>query len=219
MCWRRGIVATERLSTALVRWFMLAALASVCAAAVLSPSEALAGCAPATGSNITVTCSGATVNQGPEAFTGYGDSTQNGLTLNVQSGASVIGTSQGIEVCDMAQVTQLQGKNLPFSRVAIAHPEKGQSIKLVVQVPVNASFKTDVRIQTADNDPGVAAPFANCTPNGCFALFDLNENVLRKLHAATSVGKLSFADAGGHDVTVPISFKGFGEAFDALAKK
>jgi len=123
------------------------------------------------------------------------------------------------EVCDMAQVTQLQGKNIPFSRIAVAHPEKGQPVKLVVQVPVNASFKTDVRIQTADSDPGVTAPFANCTLNGCFALFDLNENVLRKMHASTGVGKLLFADAGGHDVAVPISFKGFGEAFDALAKK
>lgn len=123
------------------------------------------------------------------------------------------------EVCDMAQVAQLQGKNLPFSRVAVAHPEKGQPVKLVVQVPVNVSFNTNVRIQTADSDPGIAAPFANCTPNGCFAIFDLKEDALRKLHAATSVGKLSFADAGGHEISVPISFKGFGDAYDALARK
>jgi hypothetical protein len=77
---------------------MLAALALVGAAAMLPTSEALAACAPATGSNITVTCSGSTVNQGPGINTGYGDSTQNGLTLNVQSGAAVIGTSIGIDV-------------------------------------------------------------------------------------------------------------------------
>lgn len=122
-------------------------------------------------------------------------------------------------VCDMAQVTQLQGKNLPFSRVAIGRPEKGQPVKLVVQVPVNASFSTQVHIQTADADPGVIAPFSNCTPNGCFAEFDLKEGVLKKLREATSTGKLSFADAGGHDVSVPISFNGFAQAFDALAKK
>jgi invasion protein IalB len=122
-------------------------------------------------------------------------------------------------VCDMAQVTQLQGKNLPFSRVAVGHPEKGQPIKLIVQVPVNASFRTDVRIQTSDADPGVIAPFTNCTPNGCFAEFDLKEDILEKLREAGGVGKLLFADAGGHDVTVPISFKGFGQAFDAPSKK
>lgn len=122
-------------------------------------------------------------------------------------------------VCDMAQVTQLQGKNLPFSRVAVGRPEKGQPVKLVVQVPVNVSFATQVHIQTGDTDPGVIAPFANCTPNGCFAEFDLREDLLKKLREASGTGKLSFADAGGHDVTVPISFNGFAQAFDALAKK
>lgn len=119
----------------------------------------------------------------------------------------------------MAQVTQLQGKNVPFSRIAIAHPEKGQPVKLVVQVPVNASFATQVHIQTNDQDPGIVAPFASCNPNGCFAEFDLKEDVLKKLRDANGVGKLSFADAGGHDVTVPISYNGFAPAFDALGKK
>ncbi len=123
------------------------------------------------------------------------------------------------EVCDMAQITQVQGKTLPFSRVAIARPEKAQPVKLIVQVPVNASFRTQVHIQTGDADPGVIAPFSTCTPNGCFAEFDLKEDILKKWRAATDVGKLSFADAGGHDVTVPISFKGFSQAFDALVKK
>jgi len=122
-------------------------------------------------------------------------------------------------VCDMAQVTQLQGKNVPFSRVAIGRPEKGQPVKLIVQVPVNASFRTDVHIQTADADPGVIAPFADCTPNGCFSEFDLKEDIMKKLREADGVGKLSFVDAGGHDVTVPISFKGFSQAFEALSKK
>jgi hypothetical protein len=67
-------------------------------ATALAPDTALAACTPSTGSNVTVTCSGATVNQGPGINRGYGDSTQNGLTLNVQSGASVTGTSISIDV-------------------------------------------------------------------------------------------------------------------------
>jgi invasion protein IalB len=119
----------------------------------------------------------------------------------------------------MAQVTQIKGKNLPFSRVAVARPEKGQPIKLIVQVPVNASFGTQVHIQTGDQDPGIIAPFANCNPNGCFAEFDLKDDILKKLREAAGVGKLSFADAGGHDVAVPLSFNGFAPAFEALSKK
>ena len=123
------------------------------------------------------------------------------------------------EVCDIAQVTQLKGKNVPFSRIAVVHAGKGKPFTLMVQVPVNVSFKTEVRIQTGNGDPGLMAPFARCTPSGCFAEFDLKNDVLKKLRAAAKVGKFSFADSGGHDVTIPISFEGFSQAFDALAKK
>ncbi len=77
---------------------LAAAALTVVGAIMLAPDDALAACSPATGSNVTVTCSGATFNQGPGINTGYGDSTQNGLTVNVQSGASVTGTSTGIDV-------------------------------------------------------------------------------------------------------------------------
>ncbi len=123
------------------------------------------------------------------------------------------------KVCDMTQGTQVQGKNLPFSRVAIAHPVKGQPIKLIVQVPVNASFGANVRIQTGDGDPGVAVPFARCIPNGCFADFEIKDDVLRKIRAASGAGKLSFADAGGREIGIPLSFNGFNQAFEALSKE
>jgi hypothetical protein len=71
---------------------------TVVGAIMMAPGGAMAACSPATGSNVTVTCSGTTFNQGPGSNTGYGDSTQNGLTVNVQSGASVTGTSIGIDV-------------------------------------------------------------------------------------------------------------------------
>jgi invasion protein IalB len=88
----------------------------------------------------------------------------------------------------MAQSTQVQGRNLPFSRVAIAHPVKGQPVRLEVQVPVNISFGTNVKIQTGDADAGIAASFARCTPNGCFADFDIKDDVLKKFRAATGAG-------------------------------
>lgn len=123
------------------------------------------------------------------------------------------------KICDMAQVTQVQGKNIPFSQVAVGHPAKGQPVKLVVQLPVNASFATPVRIQTGEADPGIAVPFTRCLPAGCFAEFEINDEVLKKLRAASGAGKLSFADAGGHDVAVPLSFKGFAQAYEALSRE
>jgi hypothetical protein len=78
---------------AMTRWTICTFLLAAGLIRSLSPAEAVAACTPATGSNTTVTCTGETLNQGPGINTGYGDSTQNGLALTVNSGASVTGTS------------------------------------------------------------------------------------------------------------------------------
>src|ERR1700740_2806959 len=53
----------------------------------LGVTGAEAALTPATGSNVSMTCSNTTTDQGPGSNTGYGDSTQDGLNLTVQSGA------------------------------------------------------------------------------------------------------------------------------------
>jgi invasion protein IalB len=125
------------------------------------------------------------------------------------------------KVCDMSQVAQVQQAQgrVPFSRVAITHPTRGQPVKLAVQVPVNVSLRRQVRIQMSDSDHGWSAPFTRCVPVGCFADFSFNDEALSKLRAAPGPGKVSFSDAGGHDIAVPLSFKGFSQAFEALAKE
>jgi invasion protein IalB len=125
------------------------------------------------------------------------------------------------KLCDMAQVAQaqVQGRSVPFSRIGIARPAKGEPIRFIVQVPVNVTFATNVRIQSADADPGIIAPFARCLPSGCFAEFDLKEEMLRKFRGAAAGGKLTFADGGGHEISAPVSFSGFAQALDALMKE
>ena len=75
---------------------------SLLGGAALAPTAAFAlpNCSPATGDNVTVTCSGAVFNQGPEGNTGYGSGSQSGLTINVVASpaSSVTGTSIGIDV-------------------------------------------------------------------------------------------------------------------------
>ena len=125
------------------------------------------------------------------------------------------------KACEMGQMVQAQaqGKTVPFSLVTVRHPVKGQPIKLVIQVPTSITVSTNVHIQTANADPGVTAPFARCVPTGCFADFDLKDDTLKKFRAASGNGKITYADATGHDVVVPLSFSGFSPAFEALAKE
>jgi invasion protein IalB len=122
------------------------------------------------------------------------------------------------KICEMVQLAQVPGKNLPFSRVMIMQRSKGEPLKLVVQVPVNVSIAEKVRLQTTQSDSGMTAPLARCVPVGCFADFEINEASLKKLRAATGAGKLTFADAAGRDVGIPLSFKGFSASLDALMR-
>jgi invasion protein IalB len=113
----------------------------------------------------------------------------------------------------------VQGKDVPFSIVVVPQPRTGQPLKFVVQVPANATLTTNVRIQTVDADPGIAAPFARCGPTGCFADFELGDAVLRKFRTASGTGMITYADFTGHAVTVPLALSGFDQAFEALAKQ
>ena len=121
----------------------------------------------------------------------------------------------------MTQLTQLQvqGKTQPFSRVIVPQPLKNMPNALIVQVPVNVAFATKVKIQAGDTDTGIEVPFTRCVPDGCFADFSVGADSLIKLRAASSGGKLSFADSTGRKIAIPLSFNGFGKGYDALLKE
>jgi invasion protein IalB len=123
------------------------------------------------------------------------------------------------KTCEMTQVTQVQGKNVPYSRVLIETPAKGHPLKLVVQVPVNVSLRSQVTIRIGDADSGISAPFDHCIPGGCFAEFEVKDETLKKFYAGEGPGKVSFKDSSGTDVGIPLSFKGFHAAYDALSKE
>lgn len=76
-------------------------LASVSALAVMAATPAFAVCTPTAGvgtpaPGTIVVCSGTTLNQNGNF--GYGTGTQTGLTVQVQSGASVTGTTYGVNL-------------------------------------------------------------------------------------------------------------------------
>ncbi|HEY2135917.1 MAG TPA: invasion associated locus B family protein [Xanthobacteraceae bacterium] len=121
--------------------------------------------------------------------------------------------------CDMEQLAQLQGQTSPISRAAIPQPPKGEQAKLFIQLPVNVSLAAPVRVEADSKDPGITTPFRRCVPAGCFAEIELKEELQKKFRTSPDPGKISFKDSADHDVVIPLSFKGFGQAFDALLKQ
>jgi invasion protein IalB len=121
-----------------------------------------------------------------------------------------------VKTCEMEQTSQIQGQ--PVSQIALGRPSKGAPLRVVFQVPINVWLPAGVTLVLDDKDPGISATFKRCVGNGCFADTELNDETVRKLRARTANGKLLFKDATQRDVTIPVSFKGFGSAFDAMSK-
>jgi invasion protein IalB len=121
--------------------------------------------------------------------------------------------------CDMEQLAQVQGQANPISRVAIPLPPKGEPAKLFIQLPINVSFSAPLKITADAKDAGIATPFRRCVPAGCFAEIELKDDLQKKFRAAAEPGKILFKDAADRDVAIPLSFKGFAQAFEALLKQ
>ena len=119
----------------------------------------------------------------------------------------------------MEQLAQVQGQANPISRVAIPLPPKGEPAKLFVQLPINVSFAAPLKIMADSKDAGISTPFRRCVPAGCFAEVELKEDLQKKFRGAAEPGKILFKDAADRDVTIPLSFKGFAQAFEALHKQ
>jgi len=119
--------------------------------------------------------------------------------------------------CDMEQLAQMQGQ--PISRVGIPVPAKGQQPRMIIQLPVNVSLATGVKLEASAKDRALALPFRRCVPAGCLADAELKEEELKRFRAETEPGKITYKDANERDVAIPISFKGFAQAFDALLKQ
>jgi invasion protein IalB len=122
-----------------------------------------------------------------------------------------------VKTCEIEQTSQLQGQ--PVSQIALGRPSKTAPFRIVFQVPINVWLPAGVTLVLEDKDPGISATFKRCVGNGCFADTDLGDDAIKKLRARSANGKLLFKDASQRDVTIPVFFKGFGPAFDAMSKE
>ena len=47
---------------------------------------------------------------------------------------------------------------------------------------------------------------------------DLKDDLVKKFRGLDESGKLQFKDGAQQDIAIPVSFKGFGQAYDAMQK-
>ena len=122
-------------------------------------------------------------------------------------------------VCEMTQTTQLKTNSQLVSLIAIGAAKGNGPTKVVFQVAVNVWLQSGVTLASSNGQTAIASNFTRCVPNGCFAETEISPDVLQKLRAMKDQGSLRFKDANQKDVAIPVSFKGFNQAYDAMSKQ
>ena len=123
-----------------------------------------------------------------------------------------------VKTCEMAQSMQIKGQSRPVTQIAIGRQGKTDPLKIVFEVPINVWLPDGVKLTTDDKKLTVSASFTRCLPVGCFADVEIGKAQIKALSALKKAGKLQFKDAGKQPIAIPVSFKGFGDAYDAMQK-
>ena len=122
------------------------------------------------------------------------------------------------KTCEMIQAMQIKGRPQPITQIAIGRPTKNDPMTMVFEVPTNVWLPDGVKLSTDSKKANVSATFSRCVPGGCFARTDIDAKEIKQLSHLKKTGKLQFKDARKKLVAIPVSFKGFGDAYDALRK-
>jgi invasion protein IalB len=122
--------------------------------------------------------------------------------------------------CDVEQSVVPQGQQNPIAQIGITRLTAKDDFHLTAVLPTNLTFQNAPRVIAEDKDPGVDLTWRRCVPGGCIADAILKGDTLRAWHAvAADTGRLLFVNAGGQNVAIEFSFRGFGQAIDAFVKE
>jgi invasion protein IalB len=127
--------------------------------------------------------------------------------------------SEGKKSCEMVQSQTVHDQPNPVGQITISRPAKNEPFKIFFQVPANVWMQTGIKFTTDEKEPGLAATFKWCIPARCLAEADLSDTAVRKLRGRTEPAQVQFKDAAQHDISLPVSFKGYGPALDWMEKQ
>jgi invasion protein IalB len=122
--------------------------------------------------------------------------------------------------CELGLTVQHAGDQTVLAQVAVGRPAAGEPLRFTAVLPANISVGTAPKLLVDAKDAGaVDLAWVRCLPGGCIATAGVSDDLLRKLKASANPGQLEYRDAAGREIKLPISWRGFGEAFEALGKE
>jgi invasion protein IalB len=109
--------------------------------------------------------------------------------------------------CEIFQRLVLQESGKRVAEMAIGFPEKKDSARGVIVLPLGVLLTEGMTLQV-DTNPAFAFKVRYCSNDGCFAYVNLNRAVLDTMRKG-SKAKITFRTMQGKNVNVVISLKDF----------
>jgi invasion protein IalB len=136
--------------------------------------------------------------------------------LRCRQGSS---TEAAAHFCEISETIESQDQSGPIAKISVGRPDPGGALHVVIILPNNVSFPSSVHLRTDANDKwGFELNWLRCIPGGCFADATLSDATIAHWHSLDTTGSIVFRDAAGDEISLPMTFHGFGDAIDALNK-
>lgn len=130
-----------------------------------------------------------------------------------------------VRVCEMALAMNDQ-RGQTIAQIVLGRPGRNDAYRMLVQLPLELRVDQAARLllDPAATPPEVInMPFRLCSASrgGCFGEMEaLAPALVTRLRArGEGQGRLDFRDSAGREVQLLFSFRGFGQAMDALARE
>ena len=124
-----------------------------------------------------------------------------------------------VNVCETVQTLVPQGQSNPIAQIALGRLSPKAPLRLTIILPVNIAFEKQAQMQVEEQPASaVSLTWRRCAPGGCYADLEIKPETINLWRAAAKAGQISFRNAANQDVVMPFSFRGLGQALDALPK-
>lgn len=128
-------------------------------------------------------------------------------------------------VCEMA-IAMNDQRGQPLAQIVLVRAGRADPHRMLVQLPLELRVDLPARLMidpAAAPAEAVSLPFRLCSASrgGCFGEIEaVPAPVLARMRArAENQGRLDFRDSVGREIQILFSFRGFGQAMDALARE
>lgn len=122
--------------------------------------------------------------------------------------------------CEMAYAVQKPGDATVLGQLAVGRVTHDQPLRFTAVLPVNVALKALPKLIADGPEPvSVELAWSRCIIGACFSDAAATDEVLRRLRARTEPGRIDYRDGTDREASLPISFRGFGQALEALGRE